>query len=260
MTTENETIVDPEVHEVEEMNTNEETTQETPSTDEAPEATKSEEETKQNRAGFWQRQQNMREESERLRQENEYLRKLAIQNQAPTAPQTPVQADPSQPNLDVYLEQGRTPEEWASDNFVYLKQKDEKVNRVARVQTNFSHRMQAYSKNVPDIFQMAKDIDTATIPAVQEAILNSEAAPQIIQRIHENPELAEKLNNSGTLINLGANIKEIELMSVKEVKQTFSGAPKPAIQPKGEPIQSGSVDLSKMSKAEYIAYRQNQRK
>jgi hypothetical protein len=260
MTTVNEETA-PEVQEVQEevtQETQEQEVAETPTEEvEAEEAVKSEEEVKNSREGFWERQNRRKEENQKLKEENEYLRKLAM-NQQPThtQPSTP-QVDPYEPTLDSYLEQGKTADEWAVDKFAYLESKKQKKQEVSTVQSNYAKNIQEYSKKEPQIFNKAKDVETVTIPAVQEAILMSNNPAEIIDAIHRNPDIADDLNNSRNVFELAGKLANIK---IEEKKPTFSGAPKPISQPKGDPIQSGHADLSKLSKAEYIKVRNEQRK
>jgi len=255
------TEVETQVVETEEVKTEEPTQEGEPAAQEAeaPEATKSEEDKKQDRAGFWERQKRQKDKLTQLEEEKEYFRKLAMQAQQPVqAVQPNTQVDPYMPNLDTYLENGRSMEDYLNDRDAYIEQKRQQAETINSAKATYSQKMEEYAASVPDVYNMARDVETVTIPAVQQAIMRARQPGQIIQRIHEDPSLASKLNGSIDVFDLANKIAEIESKQ-PNIKQTFSSAPKPQSQPKGEPIQSGRPDPSKMSKAEYFEWRNSQR-
>jgi len=207
-------------------------------------------------ANFKARQQKRREESERLKQENEYLRKLV----QPTQQAQPVQQQAQQPvNNMPQLEDFNTEGEWL--NAVLDAREQQRV-----VQQEAQTKSQTYAQKLKEYEKVNKEIYSYEDEAVRviggnsviaQAIMDSDKAPQIVEAIALDPSKAEALNNSRDHYSLAKNILALE-NSVGD-KPTFSDAPPPKGIPKGEPVVSSKVNTANMSKAEYFEYRRKQR-
>lgn len=212
----------------------------------------------------FQERQSRREREEAKERENEYLRQQlqALQSQQPVAqnrqPQAPPQ-DPNRPNFDEYLENGYTAQQFYDDSRAYEKRQEAKDNAENEVIQSYSSQMAEFAKNVPDVYNYAKEADRLVAPAVQDAILRSTKAPEIIEKIALDPKFANELNNSRDVFDLGRKIAKFELDQPK-VKASVSSAPRPPSTPKSGAVISDQSDLSTLSSAEYAKVRQEQRK
>ena len=245
-----------------------ETEEATEGTDNPPvegeaEGVESDAEKKQAREKFWERQNKTKEQAadaERLRRENEYLRQQALQSQqAPHAPQQQY-VDPNEPDLDTYLENGRTAQNWSRDHHKYLRDQEHVAQSRNNVAQTYNERLKEASKESKDIYAY-EDAVTRIIgdrAYIATEIVESESAPAIIEAIALKPELADGLLNARDQRSLTREMIKLE-NSIKK-KPSFSGAPTPKSQSKGEPPQSSSVDLSSVSFSEYRRLRNQQRK
>lgn len=206
-----------------------------------------------NRESFRIRKQREREEAERLRQENEYLRGLVEKPQA----QQPQRQAPS--NNMPQLEDFNTEGEWL--NAVLDARERQRV-----VQENVNTKTQTYNQKLSEYAKVNKEIyayeDEAVRviggnPTIAQAIMDSEKAAQIVEAIALDPSKADSLKGSRDHYSLAKSILALE--SNVGDKPTFSDAPPPVKVSKGEPVVSSKPNLSKMSKAEYIAFRTKQR-
>jgi len=207
----------------------------------------------QARANFRARQQKQKEEAERLRLENEYLRQQV-------APQRVEQ--PRRPSFNSnmpQLEDFNTEGEWL--NAVLDAREEQRV-----VQEQIQTKTQTYQQKLNEYAKVNKEIyeyeDEAVRviggnPAIAQAIMDSDKAAQIVEAIALDPSKANGLKMSRDSYSLAKSILALE--NSVGGKPTFSDAPPPAKAPKGEPVVSSKPNLAKMSKAEYIAFRQKQR-
>jgi len=205
------------------------------------------------RANFRARQQKQREEAERLRQENEYLR----QQVAPQRVEQPRQpaSNSNMPQLEDFNTEG----EWL--NAVLDAREKQRVAQEqiqAKTQT-YQQKLSEYAKVNKDIYAYEDEVVRVIggNPAIAQAIMDSDKAAQIVEAIALDPSKADSLKGSRGHYSLAKNILALE-SSVGD-KPSFSDAPPPAKAPKGEPVVSAKPNLSKMTKAEYIAFRQKQR-
>ena len=265
MTTENQ-----EVQEVIEENqieeTQEETQEITESADNPPEEGEAESENsevdeKENaRKGFWERQNKYKEqagEAERLRRENEYLRQQALQAQQQERQQY---KDPNEPDLDVYLDNGKSAQEWSRDHRIYLDNLDRQQRSREKLSGDYSSKMKEYSEQSKDIYEYEQAVTRSlgNRSDIAQVIMRSEKAPQLVEALALKPELVDDLMYARDHYELARKIVEIESSVSK--KPVFSDAPTPKSQRKGEPVQSTQVDISKMSTAEYRKFRNSQRR
>ena len=246
--------LEPEVTETEEpqeVATESDESREVPPEGEAVDAEANEKE--QARANFRARQQKQKEDAEKLKQENEYLRQLV---------NPPVQAQPKQQapvNNMPQLEDFETEGEWL--NAVLDARETQRVTQRAVQEKNqtYAQKLQEYSKVNKEIY--AYEDETVRVingnPELARAIMESEKAPQIVEAIALDPSKADSLKGARDHYSLARSIIALE-NSVGD-KPTFSDAPPPAKVGKGEPVVSSKPNLSKMTKAEYIAHRQKQR-
>ena len=232
--------------------TNEETPE--PSAEIDEETTQKEEARK-----HFQERQSRREREEQLQRENEYLR----QQLAPQAKQSqqPVQqnVDPNEPDLDVFLENGHTAQQFFKAHRAWEREAEQRASAENEIVSSYSQQMEAYEKNVPDVKAYAREAERILIPAVQDAILRSSKAPEIIEKIALDPKYANELNNSRDVFDLSRKIAQFE-MSQPKVKAPVSSAPRGPSTPKSEPVISAHDDLSNKTSAEYAAIRNAQRK
>jgi hypothetical protein len=118
--------------------------------------------------------------------------------------------------------------------------------------------MAEFAKNVPDVYEYAKAADRLVAPAVQDAILRSTKAPEIIEKIALDERFADELNKSRDIHDLSRKIARFE-MDQPKVKAPVSSAPRGPSTPKSQPTVSAQTDLSNLSYAEYAKYRREQR-
>ena len=265
MTTENQKEEVQEVTEqVEETQETQEVSESTESVKNPPgegEAEKSQAEKEESKKRFWERQQKYKEqadEAERLKRENEYLRQKALQNQNQ---EQQAYKDPNEPDLDVYLENGRTAQDWSRDHKRYLDNQDSVAQQQKSLNDSYSDKMKKYSEQSKDIFEYEKAV-VRTLNGrsdLAQAIMKSDKAPQLVEAIALKPELADDLLYARDHYELARSM--INLENSVEKKPSFSDAPKPKSERKSEPAQSGSVDLSKLdiSFSEYKRQRNRQR-
>jgi len=201
--------------------------------------------------------QSRREREESKERENEYLRQ---QLQALQQPQQAKQqnVDPNKPDFDMYLENGYTAQQFYEDSRAYEKNIESKASAENEVINSFSSQMADFAKNTPDVYDYAKEADRLVGPAVQDAILRSTKAPEIIEKIALDPKFADELNRSRDIHDLSRKIARFE-MDQPKVKASVSSAPRGPSTPKSQPTVSAQTDLSNLSYAEYAKYRREQR-
>jgi hypothetical protein len=233
----------------------EEITEETPSEDEAedPEAIAKE----QKKEGFWKRQQKLKEDAERLRQENEYLKTMA--NKPPPQQQARQEyiPNPNEPILNDYLDRDLTPEQWSRDHRAFLDQEEKAKAQQRTLATTYEQRLKDYAEVNKDIYAYEQDVARNVSPVVASAIMDSENSAQIIEALALDPTKYQELNNSRDMFQLAKNILKIEggITSTP----SFSNAPKPVKKLKGEPVVGSKSDnLALLSKEEYFAKRRKQ--
>ena len=205
--------------------------------------------------------QSRREREEKLERENEYLRQQLMggNNQAQQSQQPTQQAgDPNEPDLDAFLENGYTAQQFFKAHKAWEKDTDEKASAENEVISSYSSQMAEFAKKVPDVYNYAKAADRLVSPAVQDAILRSTKAPEIIEKIALNENFARELNSSRDLHDLSRKIARFELDQPK-VKAPVSSAPRGPSTPKSQPTISAQTDLSTLTHAEYAAFRRSQR-
>jgi hypothetical protein len=234
----------------------EETTEETPP--EEGEADDSEATAKaQAKEGFWKRQQKLKEDAERLRQENEYLKTMA--NKPPPQQQAKQEyiPNPNEPILNDYLDNDLTPEQWSRDHRAFLDQEAQAKAQQRTLATTYEQRLKDYAEVNKDIYAYEQDVARNVSPVVASAIMDSENSAQIIEVLALDPTKYQELNNSRDMFQLAKNI--IKLEGGTKGTPSFSNAPKPVKKLKGEPaIGSKSDNLSLLSKEEYFAKRRKQ--
>jgi len=235
-----------------ETETDEETQE--PST-EIDEETKQKEEARQH----FQERQTRREREEQLQRENEYLRQQLMgggqNSQLPQQSQQPTQQyqASNEPDLDVYLENGYTAQQFFKAHREWEKKEDARASAEHEVVSTYAQQMKSYAESVPDVYAYAKEADRLVAPAVQDAILRSAKAPEIIEKIALDPKYATELNNSRDVFDLARKIAQFE-NSQPKVKASISSAPRPPSTPKSEPVITAQTDISKLSHAEYAKY------
>ena len=207
------------------------------------------------RANFQKRQQKQKQDAERLKQENEYLRTLV--NQQPQrqqqAPQQPQVSDMPQ------LENFETEGEWINAVLDAREQKRVVKQQIDAKTQTYTQKLDEYAKVNKDIYAYEEEAVRVIggNSVVADAIMRSEKAPLIVEAIALDPSKAEQLNRARDPYSLAQSILALE-GSVGETP-AFSDAPPARDTPKGETVISTKVDLSKLSKADYIAHRQKQR-
>lgn len=208
----------------------------------------------------FQERQSRREREEQLQRENEYLKEQLNGGTRQQQPQRQQQqyVDPSEPDLDVFLENGYTAQQFFKSHRQWEKETEQKAFAENEVITSYSQQMLKYSKSVPDVYEYAKEADRLVVPAVQDAILRSSNAPEIIEKIALDPKYAKELNSSRDVFDLARKIAKFE-NSQPKVKASVSSAPRPPSTPKSEPVITAQTDISKLSHAEYAKYRDAQR-
>jgi hypothetical protein len=260
MTEENQPVEEVETEPVTQPeNTEEVEAPETETEGETPEPSTEIDEKEKARKHFEERQ-SKREMLERTQRENEYLKEELKRRTQPEAPQQPQRNfDPNLPDLDRYLEEGKTAQEWGVDFHNYQESAKKQASQRYEVENTFSGRMEEYSKNTSEIYEYAKAVDRMVLPAVQESILLSEKAPELIEKLALYPEVSKELNNSRNVYELAKKISKLEAEFEKEKTPPVSGAHKPI-----DTVKSTSpapkVDISKMSGAEYREHMNNKRK
>jgi len=227
-----------------------------PSEEGEAESVKAEKEKAQ--AGFWQRQQQRKEETERLRLENErisrereHFRQLAEQRQA--------QPTRSAPQL-LPLENFETETEWLYANMQALKEQEQRQGAVKAKTQTYEQKLNEYKQVSKDIYAYEQEVaeilkDTGRLD-IADAIMESDKAAQIVEAIALDPTKIEPLLNARSAYGLGAGIARLESSLIE--KPSISNAPKPKKLPKGEPTQSTSRNPVNMSKAEYFEMRRKQ--
>lgn len=177
--------------------------------------------------------------NERLRQQVQQQ----VQPQQPAQQNAPV-GDPNSPNLDLYLEQGKSTEEWVQDSYSYMDSKKVATTQRQTVVNTYTDRLREFAKTDPNIYDYDVDVSRIAAPHVAQAILNSEMGPQIVREMALDPALATKLNGFNDIHSLTREI--IALEDRAKVKPSVSNAPEPidsprAVAPQGKKnISSGS--------------------
>lgn len=250
------TEVEQEVAEVEtQEEATEETTEETPPEEgeaEDPEAIAK----AQKKEGFWKRQQKLKEDAERLRQENEYLKTMANKPPQQQAKQEYI-PNPNEPILNDYLDRDLTPEQWSRDHRAFLDQEEKAKAQQRTLATTYEQRLKDYAEINKDIYAYEQDVARNVSPVVASAIMDSENSAQIIEVLALDPTKYQELNNSRDMFQLAKNILKLEggITSTP----SFSNAPKPVKKLKGEPVVGSKADnLALLSKEEYFAKRRKQ--
>lgn len=214
------------------------------------------------RKGFEERKAK-RAREEQLKAENEYLK--SIVSRVATQPQQQQQAqpqqvynDPNEPKLEIYFANGRSAEEWSRDHRVYLESEMQKQQHVMTAQKTIASKIEEYSKVNKDIFEYERELAAMVTPAVAAAIVASDKIGELIEKLVLDDESIARLNAIQDPYRLSREIIKIEETLTK--KRNISGAPNPPSTTKSKAPQGSGSDISTMSKAEYRAFRNNQRK
>lgn len=196
----------------------------------------------------------------RLERENEYLKKMVSQQVTPqsTVPQQPRRQDPNEPKLDNYFAEGRTAEDWSRDHRLYIEQEIERSRSIGNTKKQIDDKLNEYAKTNKDIFTYENALSSMVTPAVAAAIINCEQLGGVIETLALDEDKVYALNAITDPYKLSREIIKIEESLRK--KPVFSGAPRSPEVSKGKAPQSGGVDISAMTSAEYRKFRNSQRK
>lgn len=255
MTTENQPVEEVEPVETQEVEAVETEAPENPPEGEVTE--QSESEKQKARDKFWERQNKYKEEAaeaEKLRRENEYLRKMAEQQQAPARPvQQPVTGEPLLENFD-------SESEWLNAVLDHRETKKAQAEKLNNMTKSYGQKLEEYKKVSKDIYAYENEVVRliGNRPDIAQAIIRSDKAAQIVEAIALDTSKIESLHRSRDPYELASSL--ISLEQSLNVKPSYSDAPPPKSNPKGEAPQSGHQDVSKMTPAEYRQFRNQQRR
>lgn len=206
-----------------------------------------------------QKEQNQLNYERRKRIQAEKERQLAIQEnerlrqQAPVSPNQYTQqqhvGDPNEPNLDRYLEEGKTAEQWSRDHHGYLNQQAKVQEQSKKVAQTYEQQLAEYAQKNPAIYDYENDVSRLVTPEVAQAIVRSPKSAELVEKIALDVSLARQLN--GLDIH-GISRKLIELEGVTK-KPSISSAPDTIKTPKKKTVSSG-VDKNSMTPREYREY------
>jgi len=201
-----------------------------------------------------------RQKELRLERENEYLKKIVTQQVAPqnAVPQQVRRQDPNEPKLDNYFAEGRTAEDWSRDHRLYIENEIERSRSIGNTKKQIDDKLNEYAKTNKDIFAYENALSSMVTPAVASAIINCEQLGGVIEALALDEDKVCALNAITDPYKLSREIIKIEESLRK--KPVFSGAPRSPEVSKGKAPQSGGVDISNMSKAEYKKLRNSQRR
>ena len=131
-----------------------------------------------------------------------------------------------------------------------LKNDREAAQELAR--EAYQARVEAAAVKYPDFHSVAGNPNLAITPAMAEAIMDSDYGPEVAYHLGKNPNEATRISNLNP-VSQARELGRIEAL-VSQPKQAPKPAPAP-VNPVGARSSGGTKDPSKMSMAEYVAWR-----
>lgn len=140
-----------------------------------------------------------------------------------------------------------------------LKEVEAKAERARHEQaikqreTTWQQKQAEAAKKYEDFIDVVSADDLAITPIMAEAIKDSDMGPEVAYYLGKNPDQAERIAR----LNPAAQVREIGKIEARlesKPPKSASKAP-PPISPVGSGGGGGEQDMSRMSQAEYEAYR-----
>ncbi len=212
------------------------------------------------------RYQRLKRERDALAAENEQLR---------SRPMAAAADDPAQLDALVKAEIGEAPQEKDfADWFEYQnakaayetekrivardlrkqasQAKEQDQRRSSEILSDYQERQREAKAAIPDFDKVVKAAQLPVSPVVGQLLLESEKSAVIEYHLAKNPETLHRLNGLSPLSAAKEMARLEDRLSLPNPKTATSAAP-PLRSPKGG--AAPTVDLSKMSMDEYVAYR-----
>jgi hypothetical protein len=220
----------------------------------------------------WKREEALRIAAEKTAEEEYSLRRVAeglltkqeaeLEALRQQAPKEEVKA-PSKPDAKDFSDAFQYAEalaKWSSDEAIanYRQKEIEQREKAEaeRVKNEFSQRIAATMKQIPDYESVVAEADAIVPPHVAQYIVESESGPLLGYHFAKNPAELERISKLSPIRAI-AEIGKIEAALAKPegngAEKPRSRAPEPivSIPANATPIQK---DPAQMSTAEYIAY------
>lgn len=142
-----------------------------------------------------------RQEAERERTARQELENKVRELEARTQPvKEPTEPDPK-PKPEQFsdmFEYAEALSEWTADKRIKEEKAKEAVQRVEqerrKVMDTWAQRISDFRSKTPDFDEMIQSADVAVSNDVRDAIFESDAGPQILYHLAENPDVAKKLS------------------------------------------------------------------
>ena len=222
-------------------------------------------------------QRKRRQEAEKLASENaakaEYYRGLAEGRQkAQDSPTAKPQADqapvaPTLDNFSTYEEYEKAEKQYTQDAIDYgvrkaLERQQAEVSHkqsVNQVSTVFNERCKKAEKEIPDFQEIMTNYKSAFHPDFVNAVVKSDAGPQLIYYLAKNPQEAKRLEQmtvADAIFEIGS-MKEKVKQSLQSKTQTVTQAPPPIVPGNGSGVTT-ETDLADLPMDQYARKRQEQ--
>lgn len=215
--------------------------------------------------GFEKRISKVVSERDRARQELEYWKQQALQQQQYETQQEPVYQQPiGKPVREMFNTEDQYFEALSDWKVEQRLQQREIYNQQQKLVENYNTRAQEFAKERPDFFDVISDAtDLIVAPETGYIIQKSEVGPRIALYLAENAEENDRLNT----LDAASRIYELGKLEVKltanktkpaEVRKV-SNAPAPLQPVKGAAPKAKDLYDPNISTAEWIALRNKRR-